>query len=137
MYAVDDDEGENGMVVYGIYYDNKFTSTTPEFSINPLTGVITGRVIFDREKKDTYVVRGDSKKAILVSILMFLVTCGLFVTCIWGFFFLTLGYHILVSLHEFDIPNKMLHFVIAVFYIINLSFLSNLSLVNLIFIIYL
>ena len=58
MSANDTDEGDNGRVNYGFYYDNKFVSQTPEFTINQYTGVITGRRLFDREEKDTYEVSG-------------------------------------------------------------------------------
>ncbi|XP_013394251.1 cadherin-87A-like, partial [Lingula anatina] len=52
-YAVDDDDGPSGKITYG-FYDNRFVKETPEFTINPITGVISAKVIFDREEKDTY-----------------------------------------------------------------------------------
>ncbi len=54
--AVDTDDGDNGRVSYGFYYDNNYVSQTPEFSINKYTGIITALRVFDREEKDVYVV---------------------------------------------------------------------------------
>ena len=57
--AVDDDVGVYGLVTYGFWYNDGFRARTPEFVINPITGVITADAVFDREAKDTYTVSQD------------------------------------------------------------------------------
>ena len=54
--AKDDGEGDNGLITYGFYYNNQFVAETPNFRINPITGIITARAVYDRETRDEYVV---------------------------------------------------------------------------------
>lgn len=56
VHAEDRDPGKNGEVVYGFSYKNRFVTETPEFAINPNTGQITAKVIFDREERDSYIL---------------------------------------------------------------------------------
>ena len=56
VVAVDFDTGRNGVVEYMFVHEGQETVVTPEFQINPITGVITARIIYDREKLDRYVV---------------------------------------------------------------------------------
>ena len=56
VVAVDFDTGRNGVVEYMFVHEGQETVITPEFQINPITGVITARIIYDREKTDRYVV---------------------------------------------------------------------------------
>lgn len=55
--AEDLDSGSNGMVDYMFYTSNGTTVATPEFRINPITGVIRAERVYDREEIDRYVVR--------------------------------------------------------------------------------
>ena len=55
--AVDDGEGKYGDVIYGFQWNGVFVEETPNFRINPYTGVITAKRVFDREARDTYTVR--------------------------------------------------------------------------------
>ena len=73
MNAVDDDVGVYGLVTYGFWYNDGFRARTPEFVINPITGVITADAVFDREAKDTYTVSQNHnflEKTILTKILI-------------------------------------------------------------------
>ena len=58
MDAYDPDPGLNGQVEYGFEVNGDFVDRTPEFVINPITGVISGAqgVEFDREKQAAYTV---------------------------------------------------------------------------------
>ncbi|KAJ8318933.1 hypothetical protein KUTeg_004024 [Tegillarca granosa] len=55
--ARDDDRGTNGLIDYGFSVGNQtLSATSPEFRINPLTGVIRAERVFDREERDRYVL---------------------------------------------------------------------------------
>ncbi|XP_067673629.1 cadherin-87A-like [Haliotis asinina] len=54
--AVDDDNSNSGIVDYGFYYLGTYTTRTPEFSINPVTGVIKAEIVYDREARSRYVL---------------------------------------------------------------------------------
>ncbi|XP_074648131.1 cadherin-87A-like isoform X2 [Tubulanus polymorphus] len=54
VLAIDDDEGPSGQITYGFMYGDTFVSATPEFRINPITGVIRAEQVYDREFIDTY-----------------------------------------------------------------------------------
>ena len=59
MYDVkarDPDSGYNGVVEYMFVHEGEESVRTPEFQINPITGVIQAEIIYDREKVDRYVV---------------------------------------------------------------------------------
>ena len=51
VYATDED-----VVTYGFQYEGEFVQETPDFEINPFSGVITAKRVFDREEKDLYTV---------------------------------------------------------------------------------
>ncbi|XP_071106393.1 cadherin-87A-like [Haliotis cracherodii] len=54
--AVDSDNSDSGIVDYGFYYLGNYTIKTPEFSINPVTGVIKAEIVYDREAVPRYVL---------------------------------------------------------------------------------
>ena len=56
VLAKDEDSGENGRLYYSFIYEGEVTQSTPEFTINAVTGVIRARIVFDRENVDRYVV---------------------------------------------------------------------------------
>ena len=51
-----DGQATDERVTYHFLHGNTLTSTTPEFGINQITGVVTARVTFDRETRDVYSV---------------------------------------------------------------------------------
>ena len=55
--AVDNDTGSNGIVTYGFKVNGEFVTETDDFRINPFTGVITTKRIFDRETEESFMVR--------------------------------------------------------------------------------
>ena len=55
--AEDEDSNENGIVDYGLIVNGVYTTTTPEFTINSITGVIHAEKVYDRETVDKYLVR--------------------------------------------------------------------------------
>lgn len=54
--AVDDDSGLNGVVDYYFVHVGEQRAATDEFLINRVTGVIQAEIIYDREKRDKYVL---------------------------------------------------------------------------------
>ncbi|XP_033755014.1 LOW QUALITY PROTEIN: cadherin-23-like [Pecten maximus] len=56
VHASDSDRGVNGMVDYGFYHNGVYTTATPEFMINSITGVIRAQRVYDREEVDRYVL---------------------------------------------------------------------------------
>ncbi|XP_060081087.1 cadherin-87A-like [Ylistrum balloti] len=56
VHASDIDEGVNGVVDYGFYHNGVYTTSTPEFMINSITGVIRAQRVYDREEVDRYVL---------------------------------------------------------------------------------
>ncbi len=49
-----DPEGQQ--ITYHFMHNNEEVQDTPEFHINPYTGVITAWIEFDRERQDMYIV---------------------------------------------------------------------------------
>ncbi|XP_021356989.1 cadherin-23-like isoform X1 [Mizuhopecten yessoensis] len=56
VHASDADRGVNGVVDYGFYHNGLYTTATPEFMINSITGVIRAQRVYDREETDRYVL---------------------------------------------------------------------------------
>ena len=56
VHASDSDNGNNGIIDYGFFDKGVFKNQTDEFQINSITGVISARIVFDREQVDRYVV---------------------------------------------------------------------------------
>ena len=56
-HATDDNKGPNGVVNYFFIDNNSVVSSTREFRINRITGVIRAEIEFDRETTDRYFVR--------------------------------------------------------------------------------
>lgn len=54
--AVDNETGVEGPVSYEFRYNGEYVTETPDFRINPYTGVITTKRTFDRETKEVYTV---------------------------------------------------------------------------------
>ncbi|KAL8591922.1 hypothetical protein ACOMHN_039975 [Nucella lapillus] len=54
--ATDEDTGKAGIVDYYFNYKGFLNSTTPEFRINKVTGVISATVVYDREQVPSYVL---------------------------------------------------------------------------------
>lgn len=51
------DTGPKGRIKYMFLASSLTSQSTKEFYINPITGVISALRIFDREEKDSYIVR--------------------------------------------------------------------------------
>ncbi|PAA91127.1 hypothetical protein BOX15_Mlig010092g4 [Macrostomum lignano] len=47
---------EVARLTYGILYGDAFVDETPQFKVNPVTGVLTANIIFDRERQDQYLL---------------------------------------------------------------------------------
>lgn len=56
VHAEDVDRGDNGVIDYYFYVNGNNIDHTDEFYINPITGVITARVVLDREQRSRYVL---------------------------------------------------------------------------------
>ena len=56
VHAEDPDRGNNGIIDYGFFVGGVFTNQTAEFHINSITGVISARIVYDREQEPRYVV---------------------------------------------------------------------------------
>ncbi|XP_071128543.1 cadherin-87A-like isoform X4 [Mytilus edulis] len=56
VHAEDSDKGNNGIIDYGFFAGGIFTNQTNEFLINSITGVISARIVYDREKVPRYVL---------------------------------------------------------------------------------
>ncbi|XP_052071538.1 protocadherin Fat 4-like isoform X2 [Mytilus californianus] len=56
VHAEDSDKGNNGIIDYGFFAGGIFTNQTDEFLINSITGVISARIVYDREQVPRYVL---------------------------------------------------------------------------------
>ena len=56
VHAEDPDRGSNGIIDYGFFVGGVFTNQTAEFHINSITGVISARIVYDREQVPRYTV---------------------------------------------------------------------------------
>ncbi|XP_062622203.1 cadherin-87A-like [Saccostrea cucullata] len=54
--AKDADRNDNGIIDYGFYVNGVYTTTTNEFRINSITGVIRAEKVYDRETRDRYLL---------------------------------------------------------------------------------
>lgn len=55
--AVDKDTGANGEVRYHLLIGEQLLQDTPEFHLNPTTGLLTTKRVLDREEQNKYEVR--------------------------------------------------------------------------------
>lgn len=60
--AEDKDSGANGEVRYHLRMGEDNSQDTPEFHLDPITGVLTTKLILDREQQHKYEVRKSNGK---------------------------------------------------------------------------